>query len=98
MDSPYEVQDYVRAYLGDTPEAKDFAKQFVDRRAKQNTNQHKLAPPPQPQPLRQQQVSRLNPPPLGPGWAGPGRWSALIAPAPGSDPSVVTLIFGYALL
>lgn len=61
VDSPYEVQDYVRAYLGDTPEAKDFAKQFVDRRAKQNTNQHKPAPPPpQPQPVRQQQVSPLN--------------------------------------
>ncbi|XP_029688177.1 GRB10-interacting GYF protein 2 isoform X2 [Takifugu rubripes] len=57
VDSPYEVHDYVRAYLGDTPEAKDFAKQFIDRRAKQNTNQHKPAPAPPPQPLRQQQDS-----------------------------------------
>lgn len=56
VDSPYEVQDYVRAYLGDTPEAKDFAKQFVERRAKQNTNQHKQAPPNQQQALKQQQV------------------------------------------
>ncbi|KAK7945620.1 hypothetical protein WMY93_001348 [Mugilogobius chulae] len=39
VDSPYEVHDYVRAYLGDTPEAKDFAKQFIERRAKQNMNQ-----------------------------------------------------------
>lgn len=39
VDSPYEVHDYVRAYLGDTPQAKDFAKQFLERRAKQNANQ-----------------------------------------------------------
>lgn len=56
VDSPYEVHDYVRAYLGDTPEAKDFAKQFIDRRAKQNTNQHKQAPPSQQQAVKQQQV------------------------------------------
>nr|XP_017214143.1 GRB10-interacting GYF protein 2 isoform X1 [Danio rerio] len=41
VDSPYEVHDYVRAYLGDTPQAKDFAKQFLERRAKQNDNQQK---------------------------------------------------------
>lgn len=59
VDSPYEVHDYVRSYLGDTPEAKDFAKQFIDRRAKQNTNQHKQAAAPnQHQALRQHQVSR----------------------------------------
>lgn len=57
VDSPYEVHDYVRAYLGDTPEAKDFAKQFIERRAKQNTNQHKQAPPNQQQALKLQQVS-----------------------------------------
>uniref|UniRef100_A0A3Q1I7U4 GYF domain-containing protein n=1 Tax=Anabas testudineus TaxID=64144 RepID=A0A3Q1I7U4_ANATE len=44
VDSPYEVHDYVRAYLGDTPEAKDFAKQFLERRAKQNGNQQKQVP------------------------------------------------------
>uniref|UniRef100_A0A4W6DLX7 GRB10 interacting GYF protein 2 n=1 Tax=Lates calcarifer TaxID=8187 RepID=A0A4W6DLX7_LATCA len=44
VDSPYEVHDYIRAYLGDTPEAKDFAKQFLERRAKQNANQQKQAP------------------------------------------------------
>uniref|UniRef100_A0A671N4L9 PERQ amino acid-rich with GYF domain-containing protein 2-like n=1 Tax=Sinocyclocheilus anshuiensis TaxID=1608454 RepID=A0A671N4L9_9TELE len=41
VDSPYEVHEYVRAYLGDTPQAKDFAKQFLERRAKQNANQQK---------------------------------------------------------
>ncbi|XP_066454512.1 GRB10-interacting GYF protein 2 [Eleutherodactylus coqui] len=35
VESPYEVHDYVRAYLGDTPEAKDFSKQFLERRNKQ---------------------------------------------------------------
>lgn len=59
MDSPYEVHDYIRAYLGDTPEAKDFAKQFLERRAKQNANQQKQAPQKQQQALKQQQqVSR----------------------------------------
>uniref|UniRef100_A0AAY4EX69 GYF domain-containing protein n=1 Tax=Denticeps clupeoides TaxID=299321 RepID=A0AAY4EX69_9TELE len=41
VDSHYEVHDYVKAYLGDTPQAKDFAKQFLERRAKQNANQQK---------------------------------------------------------
>uniref|UniRef100_A0A3Q4BTL0 GYF domain-containing protein n=1 Tax=Mola mola TaxID=94237 RepID=A0A3Q4BTL0_MOLML len=57
VDSPYEVHDYVRAYLGDTHEAKDFAKQFLERRAKQNANQQKQAPQYQQQALKQQQVS-----------------------------------------
>uniref|UniRef100_A0A4W5RHJ1 GRB10 interacting GYF protein 2 n=1 Tax=Hucho hucho TaxID=62062 RepID=A0A4W5RHJ1_9TELE len=47
VDSPYEVHDYVRAYLGDTSEAKEFAKQFLERRAKQNANQQKATPAPQ---------------------------------------------------
>ncbi|XP_076000686.1 GRB10-interacting GYF protein 2 isoform X3 [Genypterus blacodes] len=54
VDSPYEVHDYVRAYLGDTPEAKDFAKQFLERRAKQNANQQKQAPQNQQQAPKQQ--------------------------------------------
>ncbi|XP_076733324.1 GRB10-interacting GYF protein 2 isoform X3 [Maylandia zebra] len=57
VDSPYEVHDYIRAYLGDTPEAKDFAKQFLERRAKQNANQQKQAPQKQQQALKQQQDS-----------------------------------------
>lgn len=55
VDSPYEVHDYVRAYLGDTPDAKDFANQFLERRAKQNANQPKAAPQNQQQTLKQQQ-------------------------------------------
>ncbi|KAJ3594407.1 hypothetical protein NHX12_003714 [Muraenolepis orangiensis] len=55
VDSPYEVHDYVRAYLGDTPEAKEFAKQFLERRAKQNGNQQKQAPQNQQQAVKQQQ-------------------------------------------
>ncbi|XP_063298454.1 GRB10-interacting GYF protein 2 isoform X4 [Pelobates fuscus] len=43
VESPYEVHDYVRAYLGDTPEAKDFSKQFLDRRTKQKTEQQQDA-------------------------------------------------------
>ncbi|XP_071999363.1 GRB10-interacting GYF protein 2 [Engystomops pustulosus] len=42
VESPYEVHDYVRAYLGDTPEAKDFSKQFLERRNKQKPVQQKL--------------------------------------------------------
>ncbi|XP_047188022.1 GRB10-interacting GYF protein 2 isoform X3 [Scophthalmus maximus] len=57
VDSPYEVHDYVRAYLGDTPEAKDFAKQFLERRAKQNANQQKPAPQIQQQTHKPQQDS-----------------------------------------
>ncbi|XP_026135815.1 GRB10-interacting GYF protein 2 isoform X2 [Carassius auratus] len=55
VDSPYEVHDYVRAYLGDTPQAKDFAKQFLERRSKQNANQQK---PQQSQPQKQQDSVR----------------------------------------
>uniref|UniRef100_A0A674AHT4 GRB10 interacting GYF protein 2 n=1 Tax=Salmo trutta TaxID=8032 RepID=A0A674AHT4_SALTR len=57
VDSPYEVHDYVRAYLGDTSEAKEFAKQFLERRAKQKANQQKEPQAPQNQQptLKQQQ-------------------------------------------
>ncbi|KAJ6669174.1 hypothetical protein lerEdw1_007983 [Lerista edwardsae] len=41
VESPYEVHDYIKAYLGDTPEAKEFAKQFLERRAKQKVNQQR---------------------------------------------------------
>uniref|UniRef100_A0A4W3J8Z6 GRB10 interacting GYF protein 2 n=1 Tax=Callorhinchus milii TaxID=7868 RepID=A0A4W3J8Z6_CALMI len=44
VDSPYEVHDYVRAYLGETPETKEFAKQFLERRANQKTNQQQQHP------------------------------------------------------
>ncbi|KAI1882989.1 hypothetical protein AGOR_G00240560 [Albula goreensis] len=48
VESPYEVHDYVRAYLGDTPESKEFAKHFLERRAKQNANHQKPQLPAQP--------------------------------------------------
>ncbi|XP_053118523.1 GRB10-interacting GYF protein 1 isoform X2 [Hemicordylus capensis] len=38
VESPYDVHDYIRSYLGDTLEAKEFAKQFLERRAKQRAN------------------------------------------------------------
>uniref|UniRef100_F6XTD4 GRB10 interacting GYF protein 2 n=1 Tax=Callithrix jacchus TaxID=9483 RepID=F6XTD4_CALJA len=64
VESPYEVHDYIRAYLGDTSEAKEFAKQFLERRAKQKANQQRQQqqqqqqqPPPQQQPQSQQQDS-----------------------------------------
>ncbi|XP_053317073.1 GRB10-interacting GYF protein 2 isoform X3 [Spea bombifrons] len=41
VESSYEVHDYVRAYLGDTAEAKDFSKQFLERRTKQKTGQQR---------------------------------------------------------
>ncbi|KAK1153527.1 GRB10-interacting GYF protein 1-like [Acipenser oxyrinchus oxyrinchus] len=31
VESPYEVHDFIRSYLGDTLEAKEFAKQFLER-------------------------------------------------------------------
>ncbi|XP_045701489.1 GRB10-interacting GYF protein 2 isoform X3 [Phyllostomus hastatus] len=58
VESPYEVHDYIRAYLGDTSEAKEFAKQFLERRAKQKASQRQQQQqpaPPQPQPQQQQQ-------------------------------------------
>lgn len=41
VESPYEVLDSIRCYLGDTVEAKEFAKQFLERRAKQKANQQR---------------------------------------------------------
>ena len=33
----YEVHDYIKSYLGETEEAHDFAKAFLDRRQKVKT-------------------------------------------------------------
>uniref|UniRef100_K7FQN7 GRB10 interacting GYF protein 1 n=1 Tax=Pelodiscus sinensis TaxID=13735 RepID=K7FQN7_PELSI len=41
MESPYDVHDFIRSYLGDTLEAKEFAKQFLERRAKQKASQQR---------------------------------------------------------
>nr|XP_028558103.1 GRB10-interacting GYF protein 1 isoform X2 [Podarcis muralis] len=41
VESPYDVHDCIRSYLGDTVEAKEFAKQFLERRAKQRASQQR---------------------------------------------------------
>ncbi|XP_064181697.1 GRB10-interacting GYF protein 1 isoform X1 [Anguilla rostrata] len=53
VESPYEVLDFIRSYLGDTVEAKEFAKQFLERRAKQKANHQR-----QQQQQQQQQLSK----------------------------------------
>ena len=47
VDSIYEVHDYIKSYLGETSEAHDFAKQFLERRQKLKS------------PNQQSQVSQL---------------------------------------
>ncbi|XP_040271280.1 GRB10-interacting GYF protein 1 isoform X2 [Bufo bufo] len=49
LESPYDVHDYIRSCLGETLEAKEFAKQFLERRAKYKASQ------------RQQEASWLAP-------------------------------------
>lgn len=34
VESPYEVGDYVRSYLGDGKEAKEFSREFLERRSR----------------------------------------------------------------
>ncbi|XP_004520931.1 GIGYF family protein CG11148 isoform X2 [Ceratitis capitata] len=34
LESPYEVKDYIRMYLGENKESTDFGKQFLERRSK----------------------------------------------------------------
>ncbi|XP_022832775.1 GIGYF family protein CG11148-like isoform X4 [Spodoptera litura] len=34
IESPYEVKDYVKCYLGESKESNDFARQFLERRSK----------------------------------------------------------------
>ncbi|XP_068619781.1 uncharacterized protein Gyf isoform X2 [Battus philenor] len=34
LESPYEVKDYVKFYLGESKDANDFARQFLERRSK----------------------------------------------------------------
>ncbi|XP_051541511.1 GRB10-interacting GYF protein 1-like isoform X2 [Myxocyprinus asiaticus] len=55
VESPYEVHDFIRIYLGDTIEAKEFAKQFLERRAKQKANHQR-----QQQQQLSKEVSGLN--------------------------------------
>ena len=34
VESPYEVHDYIRSYLGDSKEVKEFARQYLERRSR----------------------------------------------------------------
>ncbi|CAH0578404.1 unnamed protein product [Chrysodeixis includens] len=34
IESPYEIKDYVKCYLGESKESNDFARQFLERRSK----------------------------------------------------------------
>lgn len=43
VESPYEVQDYVKSYVGEGKEAREFARQFLERRSKFK-NQSKPSP------------------------------------------------------
>lgn len=33
MESPFEINDYVRSYLGESKDTKEFAKQFIEKRS-----------------------------------------------------------------
>uniref|UniRef100_A0A182N5I7 GYF domain-containing protein n=1 Tax=Anopheles dirus TaxID=7168 RepID=A0A182N5I7_9DIPT len=39
IESPFEVKDYIRLYLGETKESSEFAKQFLERRSKYKNQQ-----------------------------------------------------------
>uniref|UniRef100_A0A2K5IS37 GYF domain-containing protein n=1 Tax=Colobus angolensis palliatus TaxID=336983 RepID=A0A2K5IS37_COLAP len=88
VESPYDVHDYIRSCLGDTLEAKEFAKQFLERRAKQKASQQR----------QQQQEAWLSSPSLqtafqanhstklGPGEGSKAKRRALMLH---SDPSIL---------
>ncbi|XP_068919355.1 GRB10-interacting GYF protein 1 isoform X1 [Petaurus breviceps papuanus] len=93
VESPYDVHDYIRSCLGDTLEAKEFAKQFLERRAKNKASQQRQ---------QQQQEAWLNTSSLqaafqtnhntklGPGEGSKAKRRALMLHA---DPSIL----GYSL-
>lgn len=39
IESPYEVKDYIKGYLGESRECAEFAKQFLERRSKYKNQQ-----------------------------------------------------------
>lgn len=41
IESPYDINDYVRSYLGNGQDAREFAKNFVERRSKWRNAQKK---------------------------------------------------------
>ncbi|ELT97400.1 hypothetical protein CAPTEDRAFT_177566 [Capitella teleta] len=44
VDSPYEVNDYVRSYLGDSPAAAQFSKEFIEKRSRHKNQQKHQEP------------------------------------------------------
>jgi hypothetical protein len=55
VESPYEVNDYVRSYLGDSSAASQFARDFLERRSR-HKNQQRLQ-----KEVRTTAVQRLTP-------------------------------------
>lgn len=41
VESPYEIHEYVKTYLGDSPESSEFARKFLERRARHKEHQRK---------------------------------------------------------
>ena len=41
VESPYEVHDYVKMYLGESRESSEFARQFLERRSRYKEKQRK---------------------------------------------------------
>jgi PERQ amino acid-rich with GYF domain-containing protein len=41
IESPYDINDYVRSYLGNGQDAREFAKNFVEKRSKWRNAQKK---------------------------------------------------------
>lgn len=39
VESPFEVKEYVRMYLGDTKQAGEFGKQFLEKRSRWKSSQ-----------------------------------------------------------
>lgn len=40
IESPYEVQDYVKSYLGESAKSAKFANDFVEKRSHANKQRH----------------------------------------------------------
>ncbi|KAL0130744.1 hypothetical protein PUN28_002396 [Cardiocondyla obscurior] len=43
LETPYEVKEYVRVYVGDTKQSMEFAKQFLEKRSKLRSAQRPQA-------------------------------------------------------
>lgn len=45
VESPFEVQEYVQSYLGESKEVRDFANLFLEQRSNMKAGKHKFQPP-----------------------------------------------------